>query len=661
MKIKVVLMMMLLMASVCFGQAGRGRYSGTPASVTAMENANSVYINDSTDPNKAYEALIARTDMGTLSATNRRTLILMPGVYNLTSTWPIDTDYVDVVSVSGNPEDTVVVRGTGGATVTQTANDVRLRGFTIKQTAYAAGDHALLLSPSSANTASVYTNMKFTAAATSATCQYVLSRAVYSTKDLGGTWEDCGDLTQDYLWSCPSDNNITGTFRRCYGRDHCWIMETPGNGAGVLSGTWSFCIANDHSYGGSFEICASYGNSITGTMEFCTGGNRCFAKYKTISGTVRYCTGKAYCFAAGGTISGVVEYNKSIGGLGDFGKRGISGTVRYNMIAMSEGTTDYDLSSSVAGLSTDNYPITDNGAYATLITDLGSNKDITYTAKYKGTWGNNLRIYYFKRPSGVVSVSEANGSLLQINVGTVTPTADNIISKIQAYPTANAMVTVAEGPGDGTGSITADYGPVALSGGIDSPVVWGNCTTNVIHEATGRGITAIYNGCKFTNKGAGGAVTITIHKAYVGWEYEFTVAANQELRLQPYYVSTTCTYDDDGGADPDYKITGTFTGVIVGDKVRITNTGAGEHMTAAEYEVGTIGSGFICLTTDPADNNDDTGVTVEYGDSIFIGSSRQEVTRYITANAIGERCVLKCITAGQWEQPESVGTWTVEP
>ena len=46
--------------------------------------------------------------MGALSATNRRTLILAPGTYTLAAQWDLDTDYVDVVSLTGNPADTIV-------------------------------------------------------------------------------------------------------------------------------------------------------------------------------------------------------------------------------------------------------------------------------------------------------------------------------------------------------------------------------------------------------------------------------------------------------------------------------------------------------------------------------------------------------------------------
>jgi hypothetical protein len=116
-----------------FGGSGSVFGGGYPASVTAVENSNAVYINDSRNPETAYDALIARTDMGTLSATNRRTLVLMPGTYTLTGTWELDTDYVDVVSLSGNPKDTVVyTNATSVNAVELTCRDTQIRGFTIR-------------------------------------------------------------------------------------------------------------------------------------------------------------------------------------------------------------------------------------------------------------------------------------------------------------------------------------------------------------------------------------------------------------------------------------------------------------------------------------------------------------------------------------------------
>lgn len=81
----------------------------------------------------------------------------------------------------------------------------------------------------------------------------------------------------------------------------------------------------------------------------------------------------------------------------------------------------------------------------------------------------------------------------------------------------------------------------------------------------------------------------------------------------------TVTYDDDGGAAPNFQLNGSngdFTGVAVGDLVWITNTGAGTHLTAGFYTVGTIdatNAAYVCLTEDPSDNNDDTGVTIKIG------------------------------------------------
>ena len=47
-------------------------------------------------------------------------------------------------------------------------------------------------------------------------------------------------------------------------------------------------------------------------------------------------------------------------------------------------------------------------------------------------------------------------------------------------------------------------------------------------------------------------------------------------------------------------------------------------------------------------------------ETIAIDGSQQGAGKYIVADAIGERCSLKCIVDGQWEQFGALGTWTAE-
>ena len=59
---------------------------------------------------------------------------------------------------------------------------------------------------------------------------------------------------------------------------------------------------------------------------------------------------------------------------------------------------------------------------------------------------------------------------------------------------------------------------------------------------------------------------------------------------------------------------GTFTFVLIGDRIRILNTGAGEHITTGIYTVDAIDTtnySYIELSTSADDGSDDTGVAIE--------------------------------------------------
>jgi hypothetical protein len=40
--------------------------------------------------------------------------------------------------------------------------------------------------------------------------------------------------------------------------------------------------------------------------------------------------------------------------------------------------------------------------------------------------------------------------------------------------------------------------------------------------------------------------------------------------------------------------------------------------------------------------------------------TQQAAGKYISADAVGERISIECVTAGKWETSEAVGTWTAE-
>ena len=48
------------------------------------------------------------------------------------------------------------------------------------------------------------------------------------------------------------------------------------------------------------------------------------------------------------------------------------------------------------------------------------------------------------------------------------------------------------------------------------------------------------------------------------------------------------------------------------------------------------------------------------GESIAIDGVQQTADKYITANAINEFIMLKCLVPGTWEDIQKGGTWTAE-
>jgi len=110
-----------------------------------------------------------------------------------------------------------------------------------------------------------------------------------------------------------------------------------------------------------------------------------------------------------------------------------------------------------------------SGAKAALSTNLtGSNNDLTYTAKFGGTYGNKIQVAYIdpSANSAALSVTQTYTSgtgtpLISVSLatdsgGAITSTAAQIATAVAAHPGAAQFVTVANKTGnDGTGVVTA--------------------------------------------------------------------------------------------------------------------------------------------------------------------------------------------------------------
>lgn len=108
---------------------------------------------------------------------------------------------------------------------------------------------------------------------------------------------------------------------------------------------------------------------------------------------------------------------------------------------------------------------------ATLSTNLaGTNNDIVYTAKTKGSYGNLITVAYVVAGNNTPLSVDVTGTAITVNVatgagGAATSTADDIKAAIEADADAAALVTVADkAANDGSGVVTA-LTATALTGG----------------------------------------------------------------------------------------------------------------------------------------------------------------------------------------------------
>jgi hypothetical protein len=113
----------------------------TALDLTSLTTDQSIVLESGGDIAAAYTAAKALTPNGSaLSATNRATLALMPGEYEITEELEIDAEFVDVVSL-GNGASSFI----SGDQITVSANDVRISGINAGSSAllYISGDKPL--------------------------------------------------------------------------------------------------------------------------------------------------------------------------------------------------------------------------------------------------------------------------------------------------------------------------------------------------------------------------------------------------------------------------------------------------------------------------------------------------------------------------------------
>ena len=231
----------------------------------------------------AYTAAKALTPNGEeLSATNRASVIIPPGVYDLGSgegytPLTLDTEFVDLIGLTSDRK-SQHIKGTPPATnsgvIVQTADDVHISNLTVEiLTAYgiSQGDNT--------DSAAYFPSTN-------------LSNTIVDNVYFKGDEEGANTI----LWSMRIGVlEYSGTFNNCTGGYYAF------GSFGTASGTFNYCTGGGAAFGG--------GGTASGTFNYCTGGLSAFGGCGTASGTFNYCTGGEAAFGGdGGVLSGKLYY-----------------------------------------------------------------------------------------------------------------------------------------------------------------------------------------------------------------------------------------------------------------------------------------------------------------------------------------------------------------
>lgn len=500
--------------------------------------------------------------MGPLSATNRRALLLAPGLYALTSQFTLDTNYVDLIGL-GCPTDACLTRETGGTCVKQTANDTHLSNFTIQTTGIAngqltGGDRGLEIAAAD-NTPSSYIDMHFLG--TSSVNKQGFP--VFGTSDMSGFWNRCH--AGGHAWRVDIGKKLKATMYNCVSWYQTIGVFDPANGYGYssfggdalgaeISGRLIRCVAGIMSFGG----CGQNGCDCSGYFEECRSGANSFATWRHFSGIALRCTAGFNSFASGAEIAGgaakfsgicidcIVSGKGSAGielltedenkcfGMGPSGSLGLADNAkiincRYGYYHESQLGVTRAATPQVLG----------TGAFAALTTNFaaGINANIILTAKLKGKKWNSASfriVQGVEKGADLWSCSIVSDNI-QVNYGinlAGTKTGTDLKNLLETNADITSVVTVALA-GNGTALIDNSYSVQYLSGGADVPLIFGCHPSNPTHCPTDYTVKRFDNGHTYTNLGASAPIIFTLPPAVSGIAYTFAKALQQNLTINP--------------------------------------------------------------------------------------------------------------------------------
>ncbi len=247
-------------------------------SFTPLSGSNYAFIEASGTPSEnglSLSASYALAKTYPVSSNNRFSILTGPGKYEFDSTFTLDTQYIDIVSITGERDILI----TGSNTISITANDVYVKGIDVDTKNFTIADNLPLLKLNNCKGG----DLSFGGTANPAPGDPPLPQIL-----INGTFINCegGDL------SFAGNGIASGRFENCTGGESSF-------GYDIIGGTFIDCEGGDFSFGGAE-------GDIDGYFENCTGGEGSFTVTGTIlDGTIiKECTGNIYSFASNGFIEG---------------------------------------------------------------------------------------------------------------------------------------------------------------------------------------------------------------------------------------------------------------------------------------------------------------------------------------------------------------------
>lgn len=297
---------------------------GSTQTSAGIDSNSAIVCKVGDDLAAAYNAAKTLTPGGnSLSASNRATLIIMPGNYTVASALAIDTDFVDVIglgSVKLERGAIPAVNLSGGINVT--ASNVRVKGISV-----GADNFTIVGATNQIFEDCTGGDYSFAGGYSLDENDNPVGRVASGSfiNCVGGNKSFAGDTTYGGTASgsfinCVSGNSsfasngyASGTFKNCLGGNLCFGAAEGGSASGIFID----CVGGDGCFGSS-------GGPASGSFANCVGGNGSFGGYGTASGTFKDCTGGVASFGGGsGTASGI--FDNCTGGAGSLGG-GYNGT-----------------------------------------------------------------------------------------------------------------------------------------------------------------------------------------------------------------------------------------------------------------------------------------------------------------------------------------------